>query len=212
MYKVRIEMNHRLIRNSDILEMDKRHRVNFINSLSGFKSLNLVGTISKAKITNLAPVSSVFHVGANPPLIGMLMRPNSVPRNTLENIIETEYWTLNHVTEDFYKSAHQCSARYSPEVSEFNATNLKEEYTDFYAPYVAQANIKIGLRLSEKVDLKCNGTHLIIGEIEETIIPEQVIKDDGFIDLEEAGSLTVSGLDSYHSTTSLGRLPYAKPQ
>jgi hypothetical protein len=33
---------------------------------------------------------------------------------------------------------------------------------------------------------------------------------DGFIDLENAGTITVSGLDSYHSTKKIERLSYAK--
>ena len=36
------------------------------------------------------------------------------------------------------------------------------------------------------------------------------IENDGFIDLEKAGSVTVSGLDSYHVTKKLARLSYAK--
>jgi hypothetical protein len=29
--------------------------------------------------------------------------------------------------------------------------------------------------------------------------------------VEQAGSITCVGLDSYHRTTRIGRLPYAKP-
>lgn len=205
-------MKTEIIENRDILKMEKRYRVNLINSLSGFKSLNLVGTICpNKKITNLAPVSSVFHVGANPPLIGMLLRPNSVPRNTLDNIMNSKHWTLNQVKKSFYKKAHQCSARYAAEISEFSECQLSEEYLDFPSPFVEEASIKTGLVLEERIDIKSNGTHLLIGRIEKIILPESIIREDGFIDLEQAGSLTVSGLDSYHETISLGRLPYAKP-
>lgn len=199
------------IKNIDIEDMSQRYRVNLINCLSGFKSLNLVGTKSEKNVTNLAPVSSVIHVGANPPLMGMLMRPNTVPRHTFENIMQTKFWTLNHVTESFFQKAHQTSARYPAEISEFDSCGLKEEYTSFNAPYVAEAVLKIGLELVERIDIKANGTHFIIGEIKEVIIPEDAITEDGFIDLEGIGSLTVSGLDSYHSTDLLSRLPYAKP-
>jgi hypothetical protein len=34
---------------------------------------------------------------------------------------------------------------------------------------------------------------------------------DGFVDLEKAGTLTCSGLDSYHKTARIARLSYAKP-
>ena len=202
----------KIIELSDLELMNKRYRTNFVNSLSGFKSLNLAGTIcTKEKITNLAPISSVIHVGANPPLMGMLIRPDTVPRHTLQNIRENGYWTLNHVNENFYRKAHQSAARYDNLTSEFKAVGLSEEYIDFPAPFVREAKIKIGLQLQENFDIKSNGTHFLIGKVIKVIMPQNIIEDDGFIDLESAGTLTVSGLDSYHKTTSLGRLPYAKP-
>lgn len=70
----------------DIESMDKRYRTNFVNSLPGFKSANLIGTISHSGIPNLAIFSSVIHVGASPALMGMLFRPVSVPRHTYQNI------------------------------------------------------------------------------------------------------------------------------
>ncbi len=205
-------MNKKLINIQNINEMDKRYRTNFINSLSGFKSLNLAGTFSPNNETsNLAPVSSVIHVGANPPLMGMLLRPDTVPRHTLENVRESGFWTLNHVTKDFYKQAHQTSARYSKEISEFEPVGLTEDFNDFPAPFVKEAQVKIGLELCETFNIKSNGTHFLVGRVLVAYVPENIISEDGFLDLEKAGSLTVSGLDSYHMTNAIGRLPYAKP-
>ena len=62
------------IAQADLANMDNRHRVNFINSLSGYKSANLIGTSSRKNEDNLAIVSSVVHLGA-PSLIGFIMRP-----------------------------------------------------------------------------------------------------------------------------------------
>lgn len=63
-----------------ISEMDQRFRTHFINSLTGFKSLNLVGTVNESGITNLAVFSQIVHLGADPSLIGMIVRPASVTR------------------------------------------------------------------------------------------------------------------------------------
>ena len=194
-----------------IEQMDKLFRTNFINCLSGFKSLNLVGTISTNGQTNLAPISSIIHVGAHPPLMGMLLRPHTTPRHTLENIKEMKCWTLNHVHKGIYQNAHQASARYKKDESEFHKVNLTEEYgTRLKAPYVKESHIKIGLELEESFFLNCNNTNLIIGRVQEVILPEGVILKDGFIDVEKSGTLTVSGLDSYHKTELVERLPYAK--
>ncbi|MCJ8275234.1 MAG: flavin reductase family protein, partial [Bdellovibrionales bacterium] len=58
-------------------DYNKRAWIKLVNSLSGFKSANLVGTQSKDGQTNLAMFSSFFHLGANPPLMGFVLRPHS---------------------------------------------------------------------------------------------------------------------------------------
>jgi flavin reductase (DIM6/NTAB) family NADH-FMN oxidoreductase RutF len=197
---------------TDILAFEQRYRATFINSLGGFKSLALIGTKSKLGQTNLAVFNSLFHVGANPPLFGFIVRPDSVERHTLSNILETGVLTVNQVHEGIYENAHQTAARYPREVSEFNAARLTEEYKHgFYAPYVLESRIKIAASLIQKTDIAENGTILILAKIESVTLPSACIGTDGFIDLEKAGTITCQGLDSYHTTTRLNRLTYAKP-
>ncbi|GAB4398569.1 MAG: flavin reductase [Microscillaceae bacterium] len=196
---------------ADFEAMAPLFRRNFINCLSGFKSLNLVGTADAEGQTNLAPFSQVFHLGASPALMGLLVRPDSVPRHTLANIEATGFYTLNHVRADFVKQAHQASARYA--LSEFDACGLTAEYRDgFPAPFVGEAWVQMGLRFAERHNLAINGTILVIGYIERVRIPTASIRSDGFIDLEKAGSLTSAGLDAYYETKKLGRYAYAKPE
>ena len=141
-----------------------------------------------------------------------MVRPDSVDRHTLENILETNFYTINHITQFSYKKAHQTSARYPKEISEFTASGLTEHYeTNFFAPFVNESLIKIGVEFKEKVDFKINGTIFIIGEIKHLYFPENILNNDGFLDLEKAGTITCSGLDSYHTTQKLARLSYAKP-
>ena len=198
---------------SDIKTMEQRYRATFINSLGGFKSLVLVGTSNKDGATNLAAFSSLFHIGANPPLCGLIVRPDDgAERHTLSNIEKTGCYTVNHVMVDFYKKAHQTSARYPKDVSEFDATGLTPYYIDdFNAPFVGESAVKFVLELREKHPLSINGTILLIGEIKHVILPEDAIQTDGFVDIEKAGTVTCSGLDSYHTTHRLARLTYAKP-
>jgi flavin reductase (DIM6/NTAB) family NADH-FMN oxidoreductase RutF len=191
---------------------EQRYRASLINSLGGFKSVNMVGTKNLNGQSNLSIFNSIVHIGAHPPLAGMIIRPDSVERHTYENVLETKYYSLNHLTKTNYIQARQTSARYPRESSEFEACGLNEEYKDgFFAPYVKESYIQIGLKLQEVIELKINGTHLVIGEIEHIYLPESALMTDGFIDLELAGSITCSGLDSYHRTEKLSRLTYAKP-
>ena len=196
----------------EIVALPKRYRTNLINSLSGFKSGNLIGTISPNGQENLAIFTSVVHLGANPALMGFIMRPVSVPRHTYENIIETGSFTINHIATNFYKKAHQTAARYDRERSEFLEVGLTPFYTEHIkAPYVQESKVKIGLSFVEKLEIKANGTQMIIGAIEEILVPPELILSDGYLDLEKAETVAVSCLDGYHRTEQLARLTYAKP-
>lgn len=200
------------IRQPELHCMEKRKRALFVNSLSGFKSANLVGTVDSKGINNLAIVSSVFHLGADPALMGMIFRPNTVTRDTLENILETQYFTLNGVSANIIKPAHQTSARYLPEQSEFEEVGLTPVFTDSHsAPYVKESPLHIGLKYVEHQTLQVNGTVMVIGEIVEVITEDNALHDDGYLNVEALGLVAVSSLDSYHQTQQIARLSYAKP-
>lgn len=197
----------------DLMSMEKRQRANLVNSTGGFKSVCLIGTRDKQGNTNLAIFNSIVHIGASPPLIAFIVRPDSVDRHTLSNILETGYYTINHLNETIYKKAHQTSARYPKDVSEFSAVGLIEEYKDnFLAPYVKESNVQMGIQFKERLDLAINGTILIIGQLEHLYFPKDCLCEDAFLDLEKANTITCSGLDSYHKTQQLQRLSYAKPE
>lgn len=193
----------------EILKADAFYRRNLINCLSGYKSLNLIGTVNSKGLTNLSPFSQVFHIGASPPLLGILFRPHTVKRDTLENILETEFFTMNHVTSEFYKEAHWTAARW--EGSEFEGTGLKEEYfPGFKAPFVQGSPLKLACSLVETQTLKVNQTVLVIGTIDHIFVDEKGLRADGSLDLNALDTVTVSGLDEYHKGEKLARLSYAK--
>lgn len=200
------------ITSKDKKKYSDRAWVKLINSLSGVKSANIIGTISNTGKTNATMISSAFHLGATPPLIGFVLRPegDSTPRHSFLNIQETGHFTINHITKDFYKNAHQTSARYPKEISEFEECKLPLEENSFPAPYLKSSNIKIGLKFINSYEIKENNTRIIIGEIIEFYAPKDSFYEDGHIDIEASGSLAVTGLDSYHEIKKLSRLNYAK--
>ena len=199
------------ITETDLMQMEQRKRAHLINSVGGFKSVCLIGTVDLKGQTNLAIFSSIVHIGSNPPLISFIMRPDSVERHTLSNILDTGSYTINHLNTSIYKQAHQTSARYPKEASEFDATGLSTEYKfNCKVPFVEESNIQLEMEFKQRIDLAINNTIMIIGEIKNIYIPDNCMQEDGFLDIEKAGTVTCSGLDSYHLTNSLGRLPYAK--
>lgn len=195
-----------------IMEMEQRKRAQFINSISGFRSVALIGTTDTNGQTNLAIFSSIVHIGSNPPLLSFIMRPDSVERHTLTNILDTGFYTINHISADMYEKAHQTSARYPKSVSEFEATGLTPSFKNgFVAPFVAESNIQIGMEFKERINISLNQTSMIIGQIKFVHYPDNCLLDDGFLDIEKAGTITSSGVDSYHTTQLLQKLEYAKP-
>lgn len=202
-----------LVTKSDIAEMNQRYRTHFINSLSGYKSANLIGTQDNAGNTNLSIVSSVFHLGADPALMGMIIRPRAVSRHSFDNLTDTGFYTINHVSADFYQQAHQTSARYDKQKSEFDMVGLEVEYIDgFLAPFVKQSKLKIAMKLVETQTLKVNDTELVIGEVVCVDVEDHAIAQDGFINVSTLNSVAVNGLDGYCSGQLMNRLAYAKPE
>ncbi len=201
------------ITDKELDQMEQRFRASFINSITGFKSVVLIGTKNKVNQENLAIFNSIVHLGSNPALIGMIIRPDSVERHTLENIEETGFYTINHILESFVEQAHHTSARYPRNISEFEASGLTPLYRDdFFAPYVKESNVQIGMEFKTKINISINNTLMVIGQIKSVSLPEKAISTDGYIDLEITKTITNSGLDAYHRTERIARLPYAKPR
>lgn len=200
------------IRSEEIYQLEKQYRISLINSLVGYKSLNLLGTAGKDGITNLCIISSAFHLGANPPLLGIVIRPEREQNSTLTNIKSTGQYTLNNVLPEWYMQAHQTSAYYPSGVSEFDVCGFQKLYTDhFKVPFVKQSTIRMGLELREIIDVEINGTTILIGEIVQILADDDMIAADGTVDHVKAKTMTVAGLDAYFLPQAVGRLAYAKP-
>ena len=192
-------------------KLDKVSRLNLINSVTGFKPANLIGTISKQNQENLAIFSSLVHLGSKPPLLGLITRPNSVPRHTYTNIIESKFYTINHVSDNIIERAHMTSAKFNRDESEFEKCDLEKEYIDdFHAPYVKESECKIGMKFVEEVNIKSNDTILIVGEIINIMIKQDSVAKDGSLDFEKLNSVCISGLDTYYKAHKIVKYPYAR--
>jgi flavin reductase (DIM6/NTAB) family NADH-FMN oxidoreductase RutF len=193
----------------DIENLDHVQRLKMINSVTGVKPANLIGTINKHGVTNLAVFSSVVHLGSSPALLGFVTKPGTEDvGHTIQNIKEMGAYTINHIHPEFSKQAHYTSAKFERKVSEFDACGLQEEYVeDFKAPFVKESNFKMGMRFKEAIPIPLNGTVLVVGEIDYLQLPDEAISE-GNIDLEKANSMGISGLDSYYELKKTAQYPY----
>ena len=197
----------------DINEMHHLYRINLINSCSGDKSANLIGTKSKEGISNVAIFSSVTHIGSDPSMLGVFLRPTTVIRNTYDNIKDTGLFTINHIHEDIIDDAHHTSAKYDTSLSEFDFTQLEEHYINgFFAPFVKKSPIQLAMRYVEEYPIQANGTILLIGEIKDLYVEDHLLQKDGFINLSEAKIAAINGLDGYSVPQLKTRLEYQRPK
>lgn len=188
-------------------------KINLVNSVTGYKSANLIGTKSKTGVTNVAVFSSVTHFGSSPAVLGFVLRPTTVIRNTYENIKETGVFTINPIFKSNIKDAHHTSAKYPKNVSEFDKTSLEEEYKDNWeAPFVKKAPIQLAMKYLEEYEIKANGTILVLAEIKKIYVREDLLEDDYLINLTKGEIAAINGLDTYAVPTNNLRLSYQRPK
>ena len=203
-----IRINHK-----DLDTFDHLYRINLVNSCSGYKSANLIGTQSKDGIENVAVFSSVTHMGSQPPVLGFFCRPTTVSSNTYDNIKETGFYSINHIHGGILEDAHHTSAKYDAQISEFEKTGLKSEYkNNFNAPFVQAAPLRMAMRFREEYVIKANDTILVVVYILDIYVEDHMMERDGFIDLTKGKVAAINGLDGYAVPHDHQRFPYQRPK
>ena len=193
---------------NDIKKLDKVYRLNLINSITGIKPANLIATKSKNGVDNVAIFSSVVHLGSNPAMIGFVMRPQSnTNTDTYQNILDTKFYTINHITQKIYKKAHMTSGK--TDSSEFDILSIDKENSDFNVPFIKGSPVQIGMKLLKTIDLP-NKCIFIIGEPEIILINDKIITSEGKINLSSGDIVGISGLDGYYNLNYLDSLEYVR--
>lgn len=197
----------------EIEDLEKIYKINLINSCTGFKSANLLGSISEEGVPNVAVFSSVTHLGSKPPTLGFILRPTTVPRDTYKNLKDLGYFTINHIHEAIIEDAHHTSANYSKEISEFDVTGLEEEYKgNFKAPFVKNAPVQMNMKFIEEIFIPSNSVMLIVAQIQELYVKDELLEKDGLINLSKGNVATINGLDTYAIPKFKKQLSYQRPK
>ena len=192
---------------------DKIYRLNLINSITGYKSANLIATQSPEGIPNAAVFSSITHLGSDPALLGFILRPTTVPRHTYSNLKAQGSFSVNHIKIDMIEDAHHSSAKYPAEISEFDYTELEVEYKDDPSlPFVKNAPVQIECTYVNEYSIKENGTILIVGKMKNIYVDKPLLQEDGWVQLEKGDVVTINGLDGYALPKLIKRYPYARPK
>ena len=195
-----------------VKDLPKIHRLNLVNSCTGYKSANLIATKSKEGIENVAIFSSVTHLGSDPALVGFILRPATVPRDTYKNLKETGYFTINHITSNMISDAHHTAANYDETISEFDKTNLEPEYFEgIETPFVKGSPVRLLCKYLNEYEIKENGVIHIIAAIETIFHDENLVEGkEYFLQLDKANVVAVNGLDGYCLPKLIDRFQYAR--
>ena len=201
----------RRIDRPDIEKMDRIQRLNLVNSCTGYKSANLIATISNEGKTNVAVFSSVTHLGSDPALISFTLRPTTVPRHTYKNIKEYGYFSVNHIIAEHIADAHHTSAAYPEEISEFDQTKLQAVYhNDCPVPFVKGSPVKLLCKYVNEYLIQENGCILVVASIEAIFYEEELLTPDKWLQLDKGKVVAINGLDGYALPELVERFPYAR--
>ena len=202
----------RKITKEDVSQMSKVPRLNLVNCVTGYKSANLIGTISTEGVLNVAVFSSVTHLGSEPALLGFILRPTTVPRDTYKNLKEIGYFTVNHITEDMIADAHHTSSSYEEHISEFDKTGLEPEFIDnLKVPFVKGSPVQLLCKYVNEYTIEENGCIHIIASIETIYADENLFHDDQWMQLDRGNIIAINGLDGYAVPKLTDRFHYARP-
>jgi flavin reductase (DIM6/NTAB) family NADH-FMN oxidoreductase RutF len=202
----------RKITKEDLSQMSKVPRLNLVNCVTGYKSANLIGTVSTDGVLNVAIFSSVTHLGSEPALLGFILRPTTVPRDTYKNLRETGYFTVNHITEEMIADAHHTSSSYDEHISEFDKTNLEAEFIDgLKAPFIKGSPVKLLCKYVNEYSIEENGCIHIIASVETIYADESLFHDDEWMQLDRGNVVAINGLDGYAVPKLSDRFHYARP-
>ena len=172
-----------------------------------------MGSISEEGVSNVAVFSSVTHLGSKPPTLGFILRPTTVPRDTYKNIKDLGVFTINHIHEGIIEDAHHTSAKYPKDVSEFDMTVLEEEFKGaFKAPFVKGAPVQMSMKFIEEVYVPSNDVMLIVSQIQELYIDDELLQEDGLINLSKGNIAAINGLDTYAIPQFKTQLSYQRPK
>jgi flavin reductase (DIM6/NTAB) family NADH-FMN oxidoreductase RutF len=192
----------------EIANLDRSYRRDFINRITGAKAAWILGSFHPDFGENLALFSSVVHVGANPPLIGIVFRPSLNRLHSLRNISETKLFSLNSLPFSLHKEMHSASANWDEDVNDFQICGLqKVAGLDHPIPLIKEATVRMLLEPKEKIRIQSNSTHFLVSEIKKIEIGYSRLDSE---ELPLPDGLTyVSGLDLYCNVESVESMPYA---
>ena len=82
----------------------------------------------------------------------------------------------------------------------------------FYPPYVKGSPVQLGCKFINEYYIKENDCSIIVASINDLFVEKEIIKEDGWLQLDKGKVVAVNGLDGYALPKLKKRLEYARPK
>ncbi|HEX4008312.1 MAG TPA: flavin reductase family protein [Acidobacteriaceae bacterium] len=166
------------------------------------RPIAFVSTLDEHGVRNLAPFSYFTGCSTNPPVVCFTaavrtgLRPH---KDTLHNVLATQEFVVNIVSEEFAAKMNATSAEVPPDIDEFELSGLTPLPSELVrAPRVAESHVQMECRLRQVLpisDLPGGGT-LILGDVLRFHIDEAVFRD-GKVDPDQLRAIGRMGGPTY---------------
>ncbi len=150
------------------------------------RPIGWVSTVSKEGIRNIAPFSFFNAVNDEPPvlMISVSNRDDGSLKDTVKNILETEEFVINLVSEELFEKMLITSEEFPPEVDEFEKANLTSEDSKFIrAPRIKEAKVSFECKLYKYIEIY--DMHVIFGEALLIKVNDEIIDNEGKVSYEK---------------------------
>jgi flavin reductase (DIM6/NTAB) family NADH-FMN oxidoreductase RutF len=133
-----------------------------------------VGTVAADGTANLAPHSFFTMVSEEPPIV---MFSSTTRKDSLNNAEATGEFTVSLVSRAQFEAANQTSARYGPEVSEFEAAGIGAEPSVVVAPPRVAGSPAVMECTLERV-IPVGGNFMVLGRVVHVAVDTDTLRTD----------------------------------
>jgi flavin reductase (DIM6/NTAB) family NADH-FMN oxidoreductase RutF len=179
------------------------------------RPIAFVSSVDAQGVRNLAPFSYFNGCSTNPPVVCFTaaVRPGPRPqKDTLENVLATQEFVVNIVSEDFAEKMNATSAEVPPDVDEFALAGLTPIPSDLVRPpRVAESRVHMECRLRQVIRIsdRPGGGNLILGDVVRIHI-DPAILSNGKVDPDKLCAIGRMGGPTYVRTRDRFDMPRPK--
>lgn len=197
-----------------ISQMDKIEKLNLINSSTGYKPTYFIATKSIEGNINIALFNNLTVLSHSPSLIGFIIHPSDAAPDSYQNIMETGYFTINHITADMITDTHTTLF-----VDDSDERDTLEDYKTFLEieykeevnfPFVKRSPVQLYCKFVNEYIIKENKIIHIIASIEHIFFDQTLEHKEGWIQLDKGNMVSTNGIDSYFLSQLINRIPSEK--